>query len=71
MAQQPQNWKRWLVLTSIAVEMGVIIYASNQLGRWLDGMYFPGEKTLAVVFTLAGVAVAMLLVMNKTKRLNT
>ncbi|MDC0637711.1 MAG: AtpZ/AtpI family protein [Flavobacteriaceae bacterium] len=70
MTQKPESWKRWLVLSSIAVEMGVIIYAGNKVGQWLDQQYFPGEKTMATALTLVGVGIAMFLVVQQTKRLN-
>ncbi|GHC44662.1 AtpZ/AtpI family protein [Ulvibacter litoralis] len=61
--------KRWAILSAIAIEMGVVIYAFVQLGKWLD-LTYTGGKLFTVVCTLIGVAVSLYLVVNQTNRLN-
>lgn len=61
--------KRWAVLSAIAIEMGVIIYLSVQLGKWLDLTYNDG-KIFTIICTLVGVGISLFLVVKQTNRLN-
>ncbi len=61
--------KRWAVLSAIAIEMGVIIYLSVQLGKWLDLTYSDG-KIFTIICTLVGVGISLFLVVKQTNRLN-
>jgi F0F1-type ATP synthase assembly protein I len=63
------NIKRWAVLSAIAIEMGVIIYLSVQLGKWLDTNYSDG-KLFTILCTLLGVGISLFLVLKQTNRLN-
>jgi len=70
MPKKPSNnIKRWAVLSAIAIEMGVIIYLGVQLGKWLDATYTDG-KLFTILCTLAGVGIALFLVVKQTNRLN-
>ena len=52
----------------IGVEMGVIIFLGNYVGKWLDGKY---ETTNIEAFTtIAGVFIAMFLVVYRVNRFN-
>ena len=62
--------KYWLGLTGIAVQMGVIIYLGAKAGNWLDEKYENKENTYTIVLTLVAVAIAMYLVVQQTKKLN-
>ncbi len=62
--------KRWAALSAIAIEMGVIIYAFVQLGKWLDSTYNDSGKMYIIICTLAGVAISLFLVLKQTNRLN-
>ncbi len=62
--------KRWVALSAIGIEMGVIIYVFVKLGTWLDQQYNPEGKIFTVIFTLAGVAGSLFLVLKQTNRLN-
>ncbi|RDK88543.1 AtpZ/AtpI family protein [Marinirhabdus gelatinilytica] len=67
----PSGLKRWLVLTAIGLEMGVVIYLFVQLGKWLDTTYGAVDsKTYLIICTLAGVAISLFLVLKQTNRLN-
>jgi hypothetical protein len=69
MAKKDNNVKRWAILSAIAIEMGVIIYLSVQLGKWLDLTYSDG-KLFTILCTLAGVGLSLFLVVKQTNRLN-
>ena len=62
--------KRWAILSAIAIEMGVIIYASVQLGKWLDSQYNPDGKLFIILCTLAGIGISLFLVVKQTNKLN-
>jgi hypothetical protein len=67
----PQGAKRWLILTAIGIEMGVVIYLFVQLGKWLDVTYGAADSKLYLILcTLFGVAVSLFLVLKQTNRLN-
>ncbi|WP_432412239.1 AtpZ/AtpI family protein [Rasiella sp. SM2506] len=67
----PQGVKRWLVLSAIGLEMGVIIYLFVQLGKWLDASYGDADSKLyLIICTLFGVAASLFLVLKQTNRLN-
>ena len=61
--------KNVAVLSGIAIEMGVIIYLAARGGMWLDG-YFQTEKRLFTAFaTMAGVGIALWVVLRQIKRI--
>ncbi len=62
--------KRWLILSGIAFQMGIIIYLFVRLGNWLDSNYLPGQKTFTLVGTLLGVGISLYLVVKQTNSLN-
>ncbi len=69
--ESPQGVKRWLILTAIGLEMGVIIYLFVQLGKWLDATYGDVNNNLYLILcTLFGVAASLFLVLKQTNRLN-
>lgn len=64
-----KNLKNFGILSGIAVEMGAIIFLGAKLGVWLD-VYFDTEKRLFTAFcTMAGVAIAIYLVLKQLKRI--
>ena len=70
MSKPDKNPRYWLILTGIAVQMGVIIYLGAWFGGWLDEKYASESNTYTVFFTLFAVSVAMYLVVKQTKKLN-
>ena len=65
-----QGVKRWLILSGVAFQMGIIIYLLIRLGKWLDSNYLPGEKTFTLLGTLLGVGISLYLVIKQTNSLN-
>ncbi len=62
--------KNFVQLTSIPVEMLVIILAGYKLGNWLDEKY-PNENSLyTIIATLSGVFIAMIRVVMRVQRLS-
>ncbi len=55
-------------LLGIGAEMGVIIFATNYLGKWLDVEF--QTSNLEAISTLIGVFIAMFLVVYRVNRFN-
>ncbi|MBL4663774.1 MAG: AtpZ/AtpI family protein [Flavobacteriaceae bacterium] len=64
------DFKRWAALSAIAIEMGVIIYAFVQLGKWLDYSYNNNGRMYITICTLVGVGISLFLVVKQTNKLN-
>ena len=52
----------------IGAEMGVIIFLSNYLGKWLDEKY--QTSSFEAFITIAGVFIAMFVVVYRVNRFN-
>ena len=65
-----QGVKRWLILSGVAFQMGIIIYLLIRLGKWLDSNFLPGEKIFTLLGTLLGVGISLYLVIKQTNSLN-
>ena len=60
--------KNWAKFSTIALQMGLIIFLSNKLGVWLDQKF---EYTFFTnTCTLIGVFFAMLSVIQSVKQIN-
>lgn len=70
MPAKENSWKRWLALSGIGLEMGVIIYLGHQIGLWSAQQWALTSKLPEVIGTLAGVALSLYLVVRQTTKLN-
>ena len=61
---------KWLALTSIPIQMLVIIYLAFRLGDWLDTNYQLENEIATKVVTLLGVFVALYQVINQVNQIN-
>ena len=61
---------KWLALTSIPIQMLVIIYLAFRLGDWLDTSYQLENEIATKVVTLLGVFVALYQVINQVNQIN-
>ncbi len=57
--QNKNNYKKWLGLINIPVQMGIIIYLFYKLGFWLDENYVSQKVYYFKIFTLVGVFIAL------------
>ncbi len=57
--QNKNNYKKWLGLINIPVQMGIIIYLFYKLGFWLDENYINQKVYYFKIFTLIGVFIAL------------
>ena len=62
--------KNALVLTGVAIQMGVTIYLFVLLGKWLDNNYNEGESMYVAFTTIAGVGVSLYAVVKQLNRIN-
>lgn len=62
--------KNAVVLTGIAIQMGVTIYLFIMLGKWLDSKYSEGGKLFLIIGTLLGVAISLYVVLQQLKTFN-
>ena len=70
MPAKENNWKRWLALSGIGIEMGEIIYLGHRIGFWAAQYWAITSKFPEIMGTLSGVALALYLVVRQTNKLN-
>ncbi len=70
MSANQNSWKRWLTLTGIGFEMGVIIYLGHRIGLWCAQYLEIPSKTPQILGTLIGVALSLYLVLRQTNKFN-
>lgn len=70
MSSHKPKRNKWIVLTGIPIQMGVIIYAFAWLGGWLDEKYANPDKVYTKVLVLAGVAIALYNLYRQVQELN-
>lgn len=57
------------ILSGIAVEMGVIIYLGARAGMWLDQHYQTEKRLFTALCTLAGVGMALWVVLRQLRHI--
>ena len=60
--------KNWAVFSGIGLQMGLIIFLGNLLGKWMDGKF--QTVFLEEVITLIAVFSAMFLIVYRVNRMN-
>lgn len=61
---------KYIILTGIALQMGLTIYLAVWLGKWLDTTYNNGNKLYIIILTFLGIGVALFNVVRQTNQLN-
>lgn len=61
---------KWIVLTGIPIQMGVIIYVFAWLGGWLDEKYANPDRLYTKVLVLVGVGLALYNLYRQVQQLN-
>jgi Putative F0F1-ATPase subunit Ca2+/Mg2+ transporter len=65
-----KNPNKWLVLISLPIQMGIVIFAFSWLGGWLDERY-PNENGIyKKVITLLGVFLSLYYVIKQVQNLD-
>jgi ATP synthase protein I len=58
-SQNKNNYKKWLGLINIPLQMGLIIFLFYRFGFWLDNNYENKTVYYYKIFTLLGVFIAL------------
>ncbi|MGB2502174.1 MAG: AtpZ/AtpI family protein [Flavobacteriaceae bacterium] len=67
MKKQP---KHWLVFSSLAVQIAVVVYVAVRGGHWLD-QYFKTQSNFWALFLSAlGIILILVLIQKQSKHLN-
>lgn len=61
---------KFLTFTSIGIEIGVTIYLSVQLGKWLDSKYSASFQTYTLICTVVGFVLVMYILIKKLNNVN-
>jgi len=68
--KQDKNPNKWLVLISLPIQMGIVIFLFSWLGGWLDEKYPNNSKMYVKIFTLVGVFIALYYVIKQVQKLD-
>ena len=68
--KEDKKKNKWLVFTSMPIQMGITIYAFYWVGNWLGEQYPAGGEWWMKGFTLLGVAVSMYQFIKQVNYLN-
>jgi len=61
---------KFLILTGIAMQMGITIFAGAYFGKYLDEQYPSSKKWFTMLFTILSMGVSIYLVLKQLKKLN-
>ena len=65
---KPHN--RWIVVTGVGIQMGVIIFVSAYLGKKIDTYYETETAWFTLAFILFGIFASMYLLLKQIKNLD-
>jgi uncharacterized membrane protein YfcA len=65
-----ENKNKFIVLTGIAIQMGVTIFLGAYFGKMLDEKYPSDKKWFTMGLTIFAVFVSLYLVLQQLKKLN-
>lgn len=61
---------RFLALSGIGLQMGVIVFLGAYLGKWLDAKYPSDKKWFTIGLTLFAVVISLYSILRQVNRLN-
>jgi len=62
--QKKKQLNRYIQLTGVAFQMGIIIYLGTYFGKWLDGKFINDSSLFTIIFSLLGVFASLYLVIK-------
>ena len=65
MKKQPN---KWLIFSSLAIQIAIVMYAMIQLGTFLDQKANPNENHFTLLTSVCGVITIVWLIYNQSKR---
>jgi hypothetical protein len=70
MANNKNQFNKWLALINIPIQMGIVIFVFSYFGKWLDEQYGDSSNTFTKIVTLIGVFLALYNVIRQVNQLN-
>jgi len=61
---------RWLIFSSLAIQIAVVVYTAVKGGQWLDVYFNTQSNFWALMLSAFGIVVILVLVQNQSKNLN-
>lgn len=61
---------RWAVFTGFGFQLGLTLYLSARLGRWLDQTYITGDNTYTLVCVMAGLFLSIYVLIRQLNRMD-
>ena len=62
--------KKFLVLTGIAIQMGVTVFLGAYLGKYLDMKYSFSKKWFTMLLTILSIGISIYFLLRQLKRIN-
>lgn len=66
----PKRLNHFLALTGAGLQMGIIIFAGANLGKYLDSYFGLAKKWFTIGLTLFSIVISFYFLMKQLKRLN-
>jgi hypothetical protein len=70
MANNKNQFNKWLALINIPIQMGIVIFVFSYFGKWLDETYKNETNSYTKVLTIIGVFIALYNVIRQVNQLN-
>ena len=70
MANNKNQFNKWLVLINIPIQMGIVIFVFSYFGKWLDIKYGDSSNTFTKIVTLIGVLLELYNVIRQVNQMN-
>ena len=70
MANNKNQFNKWLALINIPIQMGIVIFAFAYFGKWLDEKYGMLNLMYSKTLTIVGVFLALYNVIRQVKQMN-
>lgn len=70
MANNKNQFNKWLALINIPIQMGIVIFVFSYFGKWLDETYKNETNSYTKVLTMIGVFIALYNVIRQVNQLN-
>ncbi len=61
---------RWAMFTGYGLQLGLTLYLSARLGRWLDDTYASGDNTYTLISVMAGLFLSIYVLIRQLNRIN-
>ena len=68
--KKPYGSNKWIIFTTMPMQMGVTIYVFFKIGEWLDKKYIILNDWGTKIVTLLGIFVALYQVIGQVNKLN-